>query len=142
MMRYVLGFMFSADRTKVAMIRKIKPRWQAGLLNGVGGKLEPREWADDAMVREFREETGIEHKVWDKRVVMHREGDFRMEVYRCFTDNVFNVRTTTEEVVTVVHVDAILAVPQISVPNMKWLLPMVLDDELSLVDCNYAPHQH
>jgi len=60
MRRYVLGFMFSPDLWQVLLIRKEKPSWQAGLLNGIGGKIEPGEMPLAAMVREFREETGLD----------------------------------------------------------------------------------
>lgn len=42
MKKYVLGFMFSTEDRgqKVALIKKLKPKWQAGLLNGIGGKIE------------------------------------------------------------------------------------------------------
>ena len=53
MKEYVVGFMFSEE------ILKNKPDWQAGRLNGVGGKVEPNEYPDQAMVREFEEETGV-----------------------------------------------------------------------------------
>jgi 8-oxo-dGTP diphosphatase len=39
-MRYVLGFMFSSDHSEVALIRKRKPEWQRGKLNGIGGKCD------------------------------------------------------------------------------------------------------
>lgn len=55
--RYVLGFYFVDD--KVALIRKTKPSWIAGKLNGLGGKILPGEMPIAAMVREFREESGI-----------------------------------------------------------------------------------
>lgn len=51
--------MFSDDRRQVVLIRKKKPAWQAGKLNGVGGKINQGEGARPAMVREFEEETGI-----------------------------------------------------------------------------------
>lgn len=57
-MNYVVGFLFNHDLSQVALIRKIKPQWQAGKLNGVGGKIEPGETPLEAMVREFKEETG------------------------------------------------------------------------------------
>lgn len=55
---YVLGFAF--DDNKVLLIRKTKPKWQAGRLNGVGGKVEAfdKDYLA-AMVREFHEETDI-----------------------------------------------------------------------------------
>lgn len=57
---YVLGFAFGADGNAVLLIKKTKPAWQAGKLNGVGGKVEPSDWSiEGAMAREFEEETGI-----------------------------------------------------------------------------------
>jgi 8-oxo-dGTP diphosphatase len=58
---YVAGFAFSPDRQLVLLVRKAKPKWQAGKLNGIGGSIEDfYETARGAMQREFREETGIE----------------------------------------------------------------------------------
>jgi 8-oxo-dGTP pyrophosphatase MutT (NUDIX family) len=57
---YVTGFAFTPDGDSVLLIKKTKPQWQAGKLNGVGGKVE--EFDADlaaAMVREFQEETSI-----------------------------------------------------------------------------------
>lgn len=56
----MVGFLFSKFLDEVALIEKAKPDWQKGLFNGVGGKIEPRETPRAAMVREFREETGVE----------------------------------------------------------------------------------
>jgi 8-oxo-dGTP diphosphatase len=54
--RYVAGFAFEQQR--VLLVRKKQPSWQAGLLNGVGGKIESGETPGQAMEREFFEETG------------------------------------------------------------------------------------
>lgn len=56
---YVLGFMFNEDESKVLLIMKNRPAWQAGKLNGVGGKIEAGETPIQAMEREFAEETGF-----------------------------------------------------------------------------------
>lgn len=58
--RYVVGFMFDFALERVALIRKNKPAWQAGLLNGIGGKIEPNETAQEAMRRECIEEVGMD----------------------------------------------------------------------------------
>lgn len=56
---YVLGFAFT-PKGEVVLIQKQTPDWQKGKLNGVGGRIEPRDWLTvDAMAREFREETGV-----------------------------------------------------------------------------------
>ena len=40
MTRYVAGFLVSDDRYYVALIRKKRPAWQEGRLNGIGGHIE------------------------------------------------------------------------------------------------------
>lgn len=58
MRRYVLGFLFSEDETRIALIRKTRPTWQAGRLNGIGGHVGRGEDFNQAMARESREELG------------------------------------------------------------------------------------
>ena len=59
------GILFSPDLTKVVLIRKNRPEWQASKLNGVGGKLQDGETPLRGMQREFLEETGLEHWDWE-----------------------------------------------------------------------------
>jgi 8-oxo-dGTP pyrophosphatase MutT (NUDIX family) len=64
---FVCGFLtYGALRPDsfVALIRKVRPSWQAGLLNGVGGHIESGETPHDAMVREFEEEAGVHVPRW------------------------------------------------------------------------------
>lgn len=60
-MEMVVGFAFDQDTTRVLLVRKTHPHWQAGKLNGIGGKVEDCDRGNptSAMVREFTEETGI-----------------------------------------------------------------------------------
>lgn len=55
--RYCLGFGYFVDR--VVLIEKKRPAWQKGFLNGLGGEIEGNETPQQAMTREFIEETGI-----------------------------------------------------------------------------------
>lgn len=57
---YCCGFMFSKETREVALIEKKKPDWMARKLNGIGGKVQNNETPAAAMVREFREETGLD----------------------------------------------------------------------------------
>lgn len=61
---WVLGFLFSEDLSKVVLIKKTHPDWQAGKLNGIGGKIELGASHRATMWRECREETGYDYDDW------------------------------------------------------------------------------
>lgn len=56
-----LGYVLSPDRSRVLMVRRSRDGdVHQGKYNGLGGKLEPDEDVVTCMVRELREEAGIE----------------------------------------------------------------------------------
>jgi len=59
---YVLGFCFYRD--EVLLIEKTRPAFMRGLWNGVGGHLHEQETPLKAMIREFKEETGVLIEDW------------------------------------------------------------------------------
>ena len=132
MTSYVVGFVFSTNRKSVALIRKTKPEWQAGKLNGVGGHVEAGEQSITAMVREFREETGIvvPEDQWTRFATMVGK-DYVCNCFKAFTDTVFSVKTCTEEPVGVYAVDTLTN--QTSIHNIAWLVHLALDEQ--------TPHQ-
>lgn len=56
---YTVGFAFNFQLTHLLLIQKLRPVWQAGKYNGIGGKIESGESPVGCMVREFREECGL-----------------------------------------------------------------------------------
>lgn len=56
---YVVVLLFDKQFQNVLLIRKNRPQWQAGKLNGPGGKVEPGETPQGAARRELFEETGL-----------------------------------------------------------------------------------
>jgi 8-oxo-dGTP diphosphatase len=60
MKKFTLGFVFTPGFEKVLLVHKEKPEWQKGLMNGVGGKYEPGESAEECVSREVLEESGLE----------------------------------------------------------------------------------
>lgn len=58
-MQYIVGFLFPPSLDKVVLVRKCKPAWQNGRLNGVGGAIERGETPHQAMSREFGEEVKL-----------------------------------------------------------------------------------
>ncbi len=61
MQGYNLIAVFSPDGEKVLMCRRIKDPYN-GLMNFVGGKIEPGEDGETAAYRELFEETGISRR--------------------------------------------------------------------------------
>jgi 8-oxo-dGTP diphosphatase len=126
----VVGFMFSKDKKRVVLIRKEKPSWQAGLLNGVGGKLEPTETYHEAMAREFAEETGVgtDPVDWEYMGRMHGPG-WVVSVFRTFGNEADQAIPMTKEQVSVFGVDTLLSEYLLDcVSNLSWLIPFCLDE--------------
>ena len=96
--RYVLGLMLSPDRKHVVLIRKNRPSFLAGLLNGVGGHIEEGETPVEAMTREFNEEAGLDvpQSAWTCLGVL--TGDtYEVLFYFVLDDRFAEVRTLTDE---------------------------------------------
>lgn len=121
---YVCGFMITATKSEVVLILKSKPDWQAGFLNGVGGKIEPNEQPLDAMIREFKEETGVDHDCWHRFCVL--EGRFfKVHFYHSFTEKARSVETVETEQIYLCKLDQLHELKVL--PNLRWLIPMALD---------------
>lgn len=69
MTNYVLGFPMTWAGS-VALVRKTKPEWQKGDLNGFGGKVKDDETYGGAMFREFREYTSYALPDWNHILFM------------------------------------------------------------------------
>ncbi len=136
MISYVCGFMFSENRNKVALISKLKPEWQKGKLNGIGGKIEPGEGYLNAMVREFKEETGVETTTDEWKTFAYLSGtDWSVNFFRSFSDKVYNVVSKTEEEVLLLFPGWISSLDVI--PNLLWLIPLALDKDKYFADIVY-----
>lgn len=126
---YVLGFAFDEYLSRVLLINKVKPDWQKGLLNGVGGKLEPNETVSEGMVREFFEETGFMTWgiQWDRFAVMRFEEqpDVRI-VLHCFTAQIhwFEPRRDHPSGEVARWRSAEVSHQMNVIPNLNWLVPM------------------
>lgn len=120
--QYVCGFLFSQDLTQVVLIRKLRPQWQRGKLNGIGGSIEPGETWFDAMVREFREETGAAISGWQ---LFHVERFPAGAVvhYGCAIGEPMRTRAMTDEPVVVTDVRAGIT-PFTAMFNLPYLIPM------------------
>lgn len=134
---YVVGFAFNVSRNYVVLIRKARPEWQAGKLNGIGGHVETGESHLIAMVREFYEETGVdtEPNRWERYARLtglHSGVDF----FRFFDSSISAVRTTTDEPVDIYWVTDVLRDDDV-LPNLKFLIPMALEPKIKFVTLRY-----
>lgn len=135
MKKWVVGFLFDLERKSVLLIQKNRPVWQSGLLNGVGGHVKEYESPIHAMIREFKEETGVEFRGW--RPVAVFEGlDGAEDACECFffyglavAEKFREPRTMTDERLVRVSIRDLSDLSLVK--NLYWLIPMCLDTGLT-----------
>lgn len=135
--KYVMGFYvrWSDDHHyEVLLVRKNKPEWQAGKLNGIGGHIEPGEEPKEAMIREFLEETGECITNWEFVCMLEAKGDTEQEkgeVY-VFRSDIFLGPIPHNRINDEGEEFALYNIEQMPsaynrehvLPNVRWLLEM------------------
>jgi len=122
--KYVVGFMMDPTLSKVVLIRKIKPEWQKGLINGVGGKIGDNiegETPEQAIDREFKEEAGVEGLDWKPYLTLttpHSELHFFRAI-----GNVHRAQTRTGEFVSIYDIPDVMDRCD-TIPNLRWCIQM------------------
>lgn len=135
MMEYVVGFLFDTNG-HVVLIEKNRPEWQAGKMNGIGGKIEPGETPLPAIIREFKEETGVDFKDWKHFATLHGNS---AKIYAFYgyadKDTFYSCKTMEDEQVGFARADRI---PDNAVPNLHWLIPAARINTGEKIEVNYA----
>lgn len=129
--RYVVGYLFWRDN--VLLVRKIKPEWQRGLLNGIGGHVERDEEPFDAILREFEEEVGrpspadwVHFATIAGEEPAHRKGapagPFEVWIFKATIEGYFPPPQKNDigEPVAWFPIHALVE----TIPNVRWLIPM------------------
>lgn len=106
--RLVVGFVFRGK--EVVLILKNRPDWQAGRLNGVGGRVEAGESPKEAMVREFKEETGLYIPLgfWMLSETIVFDNGVELSVFTSTISPGVQPASVTDEAVVVVSVTEVL----------------------------------
>ena len=125
---YVLALLFTADRSRVVLMRRTRPAWQAGRVNALGGKLLPGESPPDAARREVREEAGVDVARWEEFLVWD-DPVYRMHAVRAFDDAALGAHTAEDQDVSLAAVDAL---PPELIDNLRWLIPLALDADVAV----------
>lgn len=154
--RYVVGFLFTADLQHVVLIRKKRPEWQAGKLNGIGGHIEDGETPEAAMRREFKEEAGMQVDQWKHFTTLSDAAnrfsvDWFWSVESSMAEST-RLMSPTDETACWVPVETVLDVKtatqqgiELMIPNLRWLIPMALNDFLGRDVCtlfNIVEEEH
>jgi ADP-ribose pyrophosphatase YjhB (NUDIX family) len=128
--RYVLGFLFNRNLTKVVLIKKTHgPNNQVGRYNGVGGEAMDTEMYMHAMEREFYEETDVvvDALSWTRFATVNGKGYQIVCFYSVVeTDDELNgVQPKTDEVPEVWSVYPIVLAGSLPlVAGVTWLIEM------------------
>jgi 8-oxo-dGTP diphosphatase len=134
---YVLGFIFNASRDRVLMIRKNRPKWQAGRLNGVGGKVEKGETARQALVREVFEEAALTTSELQWRHYGVIDGtDFRVYCFETSVSDLSEARAMTDEALEVLDVD-LQRIWREGQSNLAALVGTALDGDAPFLRLSY-----
>ena len=110
-------------------IRKNRPHYLKGLLNGVEGHIEPGEDPVEAMRRELKEETGqdISEKRWSLGVVLdYEEEGYKIWVFRSSTTEDKLQQLTDEKVLWLSSTEM---EHENFAPNVRWLLVLLRDQQ-------------
>ncbi len=128
---YVVGFAWT-PAGELILIRKNRPKFQAGKLNGVGGKIELGETPLEAMRREFREETGVDVENWINFATVdtgNGEVSDRALLYvfaaRLSREQADAAQTVTDEIVERWPPESLDGARVMR--NVHWLVPMARD---------------
>ncbi len=128
---YVAGLVFSMPQ--IMLIRKDRPNWMKGKLNGIGGHVEPNESPLDAMCREFGEETKLIPPCWKHFATLTDTFTNKPQqpwLVHWFTATVPNVihyipEGTIDEPVGWFHIQDLHYYPLM--PSLLWLIHMALE---------------
>ncbi|MCK9541092.1 MAG: NUDIX domain-containing protein [Novosphingobium sp.] len=124
---YVVGFLFSRNKEKILLIKKNKPKWQEGFLNGVGGKVEKEESPLEAMIREFEEETGIKIDFWEEYLIIHSKS-FKLYCFKAFSNLIYQTNSITDEPLHMMSLSNTRLEHAPLIPNLRWMIPLALDE--------------
>lgn len=127
---YVVGFVVDHDYHNVLLIQKNRPTWQAGLLNGIGGGVERGETSQQALIREIKEETGLDftnpsHEPCMFSSIATSRGD-RVDfwILQTLHSHIKSAISMTDEIVTVCSIENLRYVS--TMPNVAWQIQMGL----------------
>ncbi|WDP84398.1 MAG: NUDIX domain-containing protein [Desulfobacter sp.] len=141
--KFVVGFGFTIDEeqtdSRVLLVKKNRPAWQKGRLNGIGGKIEAKESPQAAMARECLEETGLE-LTWTLRGLLRGTNidgrAFECHLFYAYSNDLLNFQQREDEPIGLYRPEE-LSTHQI-VDSLDFLIPYGLSkDRLPFMTLTY-----
>ncbi len=131
MIQATLAFVFDKKLSQVLLIKKEKPVVHAGLLNGLGGKLETGESHLECVMREIEEEAGLKIAAgkWQRVGDLFWE-NWNVSIWTCVIDVPKNHTFPDQNV----NWYAASPVPKNSIENLEWLIPLSVDVNKKRID--------
>lgn len=127
MKNYSISFIFTRDMQRVLLIKKNRPEWQKGKLNGIGGHIEEGETPLECIVREVFEETSLKipHDNWVHFGTITNADTTQLSLFCCIYQGDQNdAKTSTDE--EIAWVDTLM-LPEKMMGNLSWLIPLAVD---------------
>ncbi|WP_027363021.1 NUDIX domain-containing protein [Desulfospira joergensenii] len=134
--RFVVGFAFTRNNEQgtysVLLVKKKRPEWQSGCLNGIGGKIELGELPKHAMSRECFEETGLSLD-WIHRGVMEGTNNdgapFECHIFYAYDNSVVDFKQIEDEPLGL-YSPGVVRNPNFRIiSNLNFLIPFGLSDD-------------
>ena len=127
MKNYTIGIYFDCYLKRIALILKNRPDWQAGKFNFPGGHIELNEPSNNCVIREFKEECGINttYDDWKHIGRIINKEHYVVEIFTAIQDVEHGEITTMEDQkVTWIDIDKL---PENIISNLFWLIPFALN---------------
>ncbi len=126
MVYYTLGFIFNSSLNQVLLVHKLRPDWQNGKVNGIGGKIEEGEESLACIVSEVQEESGLiigpdQWVFFGVTTLPDAHVDVYTTIYKGDASDIENVN---DEKIEWCDINKL---PSNIITNLSWLVPMALD---------------
>ncbi len=131
-MNYSCGLVFNQNNSKLAMIKKNRPWWQKGRYNGVGGKVEGLESYVECMIRETKEEMGIDTKEQDWCSLGRLTSEeYNVMFFAIFGVDIYTLKQITDEEIYIINIKHIFDINNdvynLIMPNIRTAIGLALD---------------
>lgn len=126
MKAFSVGFIFNKDLKKVLLMHKTKPEFQAGKLNGLGGKIEGNETSVENFVREIKEEANLDLEKEKCIYIGKMQGrDWWCDTFGYIYDGDINDAKSME--IEQIEWFDLKHLPENLLENVGWLIEITLD---------------